>query len=263
MSGDRHFWLGDERASLVTMADRRPIFASDVPIHHQIYELVRADIADGVYAGSISFPGEADLARQLGVSVATSRTVLQRLAANGLLDRGRGRRPQAIFDQEDHKVTPLTANIDLFTFRLLDIAETVAPWEACRTFGCPAGTSLWRCIRLRLLDGVPHSVTFSYQPLATGRLHDRAATETQPIPRLLARAGRPVSRTEGVVGVRRPPADVSIALNVDLWDKLLCATLTSFSGQDEAADFTRIFYHPRHEHSLSAVLSEGDVAAHD
>ncbi|MDB5714144.1 MAG: GntR family transcriptional regulator [Sphingomonadales bacterium] len=245
------------------MADKRPIFASDVPIHHQIYELVRADIADGLYAGSTGFPGETELAKQLGVSVATSRAVLQRLAVNGLLDRGRGRRPQAIFDQDDHKVTPLTANIDLFTFQLLDIAETIAPWEACRTFGVQAGSSLWRCVRLRLFDGVPHSVTFSYQPLETGRQHGRAATEMQPIPRLLAAVGLPVSRTEGVVGVRRPPADVSIALNVDLWDKLLFATLISFSGRNRPVDFTRIFYHPDQMHSLSAVHGEGFVAAND
>jgi GntR family transcriptional regulator len=241
------------------MVDKRPLFASDVPIHNQIYELLRADIIDGLYVGSNDFPGEAELARLLNVSVATSRAVLQRLAANGLLDRGRGRRPQAIFDHEDHTITPLTANIDLFTFQLLDVAEGIAPWEACRTFGCPAGTALWRCVRLRLFDGIPHSVTFSYEPTETGRRYDYASIETQPIPRLLAKIGFPVSRTECVVGVRRPPAEASTALNVDLWDKLLFATLVSFSEQAGAVDFSRIFYHPDNEHSFSAVLSEGTV----
>lgn len=243
------------------MAAGRPIFASDVPIHRQIYELVRADIADGLYAGSNDFPGEADLAKLFKVSLATSRTVLQRLAADGWLDRGRGRRPRAIFNPDDHKITPLTANIDLFTFELLDVAETIAPWEACRTFGQATGSVLWRCIRLRRFEGVPHSVTFSYQPVETGRRHDPAGLATQPIPRLLETAGLRVSHTECVVGVRRPPVEVGSALHVDVWDKLLSAALKSFSGLQRPADFTRIFYHPAHEHSFSAVLSEGVVSA--
>jgi GntR family transcriptional regulator len=235
------------------MQTPRPLFAKDIPLHHQIYELLRVKIMDGLYVGRGDFPGEAELARRFDVSVATSRAVLQRLASEGLIERGRGRRPEAVFIPHEEAVTPLIANIGLFTYKLLGIAEVIAPWAACRSFGLPAGSVFWRCLRLRMVEGRPHSVAFSYQPLKIGRLHAADACRGESIPRMLEALGYPVSRVDSVVGVRRPPVEVSAALDVIVWDKLLQTTVISFSRGDEPVDFSRIYFHPDLQHSVGAV----------
>ncbi len=235
------------------MSGSRALFASDVPLHHQIYELLRGEVLDGLYVGRDDFPGEIDLSRRFGVSLATARAVLQRLAGEGLIARGKGRRPRAIFVPHQDAITPLTANIDLFTFRLIGTAEIIAPWTACRTFGLPAGTVMWRCARLRLVDRHPHSVAFSYQPVEIGRRHRADEIEDKPMPRMLADIGLAVVRVECLVEVRRPPVEVGPALDVLVWDKLLETTLTSFTEGERAVDFSRVYFHPAFQHSLASV----------
>ena len=68
------------------------VLDSDMPLHHQIYLHLKAEIADGRWVGRDDFPGEVDVARQFGVSVITSRKALTRLAEDGYIARARGRR---------------------------------------------------------------------------------------------------------------------------------------------------------------------------
>lgn len=237
----------------------KPIYATDVPLHQQLYELLHADIVDGLYMGKADFPGEAELALDFGVSVATSRLVLQRLAAEGLVDRGRGRRARAMFVPQPEKISPLTANIDLFTFQLLWAGKAVAPWTACRALDLPPGSILWRCVRLRRLDGQPHSVAYHYQRFETGQVHDYQALQTEPMPRILAAAGLPTLQIDSVVGVARPPVRVSAALAINIWDKILLTTLTSRSSGECATEFARIFFHPDGQHSLNAIVGRAAI----
>ena len=233
------------------MDNTRPIFAKGIPLHHQIYEILRASIVDGLYVANEDFPSEVELAARFDVSVVTSRAVLQRLASEGLIERGKGRRPRAIFVPYEGAITPLTANLDLFTFRLLDVSEVIAPWAACRTFGLAPGSVLWRCLRLRLVENRPHSVSFSYEPLDIGRLHNLDIAARVPLPRMLERIHFPTERVECVVGVRRPPAEVSAALSITVWDHVLQTTLISYTCDDRPVDFSRVYFHPSLQHSLA------------
>ena len=234
-------------------------FASDVPLHYQVYELIRADILDGLYVGLDDFPGEVELAQRFQVSVATSRVVLQRLAAEGLVERGRGRRPRAVFSPHPSAATPLVVNLNLFAFDLSEAADGIAPWAACRFFGLPAGSVMWHCRRLRLLDGRPHSVALHHQPCDVGRRHGPEGLASEAMPLLLAEAGLPTVRIDCILEMRRPDVQVAAALRVNVWEKLLAATLSSFTIDRRPSDFARIFYHPDEQHSLAAVTNDALV----
>jgi DNA-binding FadR family transcriptional regulator len=64
---------------------------SYVPLHRQIHDLVRQEIVAGRLATGDRLPSEGALAEQWGVSLAPIRQALMYLAAEGYLDRRRGR----------------------------------------------------------------------------------------------------------------------------------------------------------------------------
>ena len=70
-----------------------PAFANaTVSLTEQIYTVLRNEILDGLWVGRDSFPGEDEVSKRFGVSVITSRRALERLTADGFIERGRGRK---------------------------------------------------------------------------------------------------------------------------------------------------------------------------
>src|SRR5512134_362048 len=59
-------------------------------IADQVEEILRERIRDATYLSGSRIPSESDLAEELGVSRATIRTVLAKLAVNGLILRKQG-----------------------------------------------------------------------------------------------------------------------------------------------------------------------------
>jgi GntR family transcriptional regulator len=59
-------------------------------IADQVNELLRARIRDGTYAPGVRLPSESELSDEFGVSRATIRTAMTKLAANGLILRKQG-----------------------------------------------------------------------------------------------------------------------------------------------------------------------------
>lgn len=59
-------------------------------IAEQVEELLRSRMRDGTYAPGSKMPSESELSEEFGVSRATLRTVLARLAVNGLILRKQG-----------------------------------------------------------------------------------------------------------------------------------------------------------------------------
>lgn len=234
---------------------RPPRFAQNVPLHHQIHAILRDDIMDGLYIGAAGFPGEQELAERFDVSLITSRTVLKRLASEGLVERGRGLRSHVIFNPESREVTR-ARRPEEFRYEVLRLEEAIAPIQACDAFGLPAGSVLWHCLRLRTIDGRPHSVTHSVEPLDIGRRHDPSAMDAVPIPTLLSRAGFPVSRVSHVMGVGRPTARACGPLGITVWDTILKVTLIHYSTSEVAVEWTRVFHHPAQELALETVLND-------
>lgn len=230
------------------MSVERQEFANGVPLQVQIYSLIRDEILDGLFIGKDSFPGEMELAQRFGVSVITSRGVLQRLEREGLVERGRGRRARALFapdlDSSEATMPAPDGSRQIFDYTVLNIAETIAPWRACQAFGVDPGAVFWQCLRLRSIGGKPHSVTMSVQPIEIGRRHDITALPTTPMPTMLARSGHAVVQADRTVGVARPPADVGTALGVTVWERLLLATVKQFTAERRIVEWTRFFYHP-------------------
>ena len=61
------------------------------PLYQQVHELLRGRITSGEWRSGTPIPGEADLSRELGVSIGTVRKALDKLARDRVVFRERGR----------------------------------------------------------------------------------------------------------------------------------------------------------------------------
>ena len=224
------------------------VLDSDVPLYHQIYLHLKAEIADGRWVGRDDFPGEVDVARQFGVSVITSRKALTRLADDGYIARSRGRRARVIRAPEPPSGEPSPSVFHTeatagrtFTYEVLGRGADIAPVEACRAFGMPAGSQLWLCRRLRRFEGRPHSVTLNAQTLALGRRVSAAKLDKLPMTQILRGMGIEFVTLRRRVSASLAPPDVAKHLGLTLNDPTLVYTFTHHDERDAVVQWVRIW----------------------
>jgi GntR family transcriptional regulator len=218
-------------------------------MHYQIYVQLRAEIKDGLWIDRRDFPGEADLAERFGVSVITSRKSLERLASEGWIDRGRGRKTVARALPSPRSAPPAseilpTGRARPFVYTVLSREVAIAPAEACIALGAKPGASLWQCSRLRRFEGRPHSVTLNVQQPEIGSTHSLADLRTQPMSRILRHAGFRLATLTRQVGATLPPPSVAGPLGITLNDPTLVFTFAILDEQDKVIEWVRIFVHP-------------------
>lgn len=221
---------------------------TDVPLYHQIYLHLRAEIADGKWVGRDDFPGEIELAQQFGVSVITSRRALNRLAEDGYIDRGRGRRTRVLSKPAipASSVPPALFQLSpgaprAFTYEVLSRGVDVAPAEACAAFGVNAGTKLWTCSRLRRYQGRAHSVTLNVQNIEVGQQLPLRKLQKEPMTQILRETGIRFSRLTRRISASLAPPHVATPLGLTLNDPTLVYTFMHHDDQNRVVQWVRIW----------------------
>jgi len=86
---------------------------SPVPLYHRLFVLMRERIVNGMYRAGDVLPSEVELMQTFGVSRITVKRALNDLAAEGLVDRSRGRGTTVTHASAALLVgSPITASID-------------------------------------------------------------------------------------------------------------------------------------------------------
>jgi GntR family transcriptional regulator len=220
----------------------------NIPLHQQLFTLLEREIVDGLWVGRTDFPGEHELAENYGVSSITSRRVLDRLVEDGLIDRGRGRRPRVTYvpmrttQKSASAIFPLTGRP--YKYEILSVGTDIAAAEACDAFGLPHGSQLWQLSRLRRFAGRPHSVTHNAQLPSLGERHARKSLETLPMVAVLDKAGVTIAELHRKIGVARPPLSVASSLGISVNDATLVYTHILKAPKDETVEWLRIYMHP-------------------
>lgn len=219
------------------------------PLYWQMAEHLRGQIARGEYANGEQLPTEEALGRLFGVSRITVRGALDRLTAQGLLRRERGRGTFVAAPPVDHNLSGLTDFAEDMTAAGLNpsslvvhFAEEPATALIAAELGLPSDTPIIRLDRLRLADGQPLAFDHTYLPPRFGRLLDRDALATETIYHQLAtRYAIPV--LSGRYTIEALPADDTIAdrLGVAAGAPVLLLQRTSLS-----TDETIIYYQQRY-----------------
>ena len=233
----------------------------DIPLHHQIYNQLRAEILDGLWVGRADFPGERELAQTFGVSVITSRAALDRLTAESFIARGRGRRPRVLHGPSLPKTKRLAVTVlplgplRPYRYKVLFAGVAIAAAEACAAFELPPGSHLWQCRRLRLFRGKPHSVTHNVQLPEVGTRHADAQLQRLPMGQILEKAGFRLATVRRRVSVGLPQAEVALHLGITVQDPTLIYSFTVSDDTGRVAEWVRIQVHPRE----SAPLESFDI----
>ena len=229
-------------------AAQRKALDANVPLHQQLFTLLEREIVDGLWVGRSDFPGEHELADIYGVSSITSRRVLARLVSDGLIERGRGRRPRVTY--VPMRTTPQAASVIFpmtgrpYKYEILSIGTDIAAAEACDAFGLPHGSRLWQLSRIRRVNGRPHSVTHNAQLPSLGERHARKSLMTLPMVAVLDKAGVTIAELHRKIGVARPPLAVAASLDISVNNNTLVYTHVLIGARDETIEWLRIYMHP-------------------
>ncbi|MCL6547813.1 MAG: GntR family transcriptional regulator [Alicyclobacillus sp.] len=133
------------------------------PLYAMVYERLRSHLEDGVYQEGDQLPAEAELAKDLGVSLITVRRALQELADEGWLSRQPGRgtfvtRPARI-DQPVAALTSFTS--DMLALGIIPSSDVLrqevvaATAQIARNLSIAEGEPVFRLQRVRKGNGVP------------------------------------------------------------------------------------------------------------
>ena len=224
--------------------------ASKVPMYHQLYEIMRGSILDGHWKPGDMVPPESDLVEQYGISRTTVRQVLDILVNDGLVVRQRGRgtfvtQPtlkhglsRIISFTEDMRQRGMTADSRVLLSQLLP-----APTEVASRLGVSVGEELAHLKRLRIANGEPLSVEDAYlvHRYCQGVLgNDYAQTSLRQA--LERRYAIRQSRAEQTIQAVAASRELARQLDIPSGAPLLLIERVSFTSQDVAVEFLRLFH---------------------
>jgi len=143
--------------------------SSKLPLYHQLYVILRANIIGGEWEPGDLVPPASELIERYQVSRTTVRQVLDLLANEGLITREQGRGTfvaQPSVEQGLVRLVNFTEDMRMRgkepSSRVLYSGLVPAPEEIAKRLAVRPGEELARLERLRLADGEPMSIEESY-----------------------------------------------------------------------------------------------------
>lgn len=244
------------------------------PLYHQIYLVLRRQIADGSIGSDATVPGEQELTRLYGVSRITAKRALDELAAEGLVvrERGRGTRVRSPPPTPPFRasIEGLLENLLVMGLKtkvvLLEFGYVRAPAEAAAALGCTIGQTVQRAVRVRHIDGAPFSHLTTFVPEAIGRTFSRRDLASEPLLSLLERSGVRVSRADQVITAKLADVQVARYLEVAVGAALLKITRIVRDQSGRPVEFITGLYRPdRYQYamSLSRIQDRSHALWHD
>jgi GntR family transcriptional regulator len=224
--------------------------ASKLPLHHQLYDLLRGKIRSGEWIEGQMIPTEPEMIIQYGVSRIVIRQVLNRLVNEGLIFRQQGRGSfvaerrleeglsRIISFTEDMRQRGLTPKTRVLFKGLVPAAEDIA-----EHLGIQAGDELARLERLRLANDEPMSIEESYlvHSYFPGVLNEDFALV--PLRQSLHQNfGVRITRARQVIRAVQATSEEARLLTTRRKSPLLLIERISFSEQNLPVEFLRIYY---------------------
>jgi GntR family transcriptional regulator len=239
--------------------------AMPLPKYHQVYLVLREHLAEGRFTDGL--PAELRLVQQFGVARATVRKALERLAAEGLIERraGRGTTPRRASGVDQNpsaqgRLTGLLENIVSMSLRtqvdVLSCDVVVAAAQVARRLALPVRTRVQKAVRVRSTHEGPLSHITTWVPYELARGFGRRELAREPILLLLERSGVRIGRATQSISAR--PADTRVAtrLGVAVGTALLAVDRLVYDTDERPVQWLQGLYRPdryQYEMQLSRV----------
>lgn len=240
----------------------------DVPLYHQIYLVLREQIAEGQFADG-RLPAETEFTRQFGASRITMRKALDRLVEEGVITRHRRagtfvkRQPQERKDIQ--RVGGLLEDIISHGLRskarVIEIDDIKAPVEIAALLELPAGASVTKAIRVRSYAGEPLSHMTTYVPQAIAQSLPKAKLDKKPMLTLIEEAGVRIGNASQTLSARLADSKVAPLLGINVGAALLFVQRVVRDVENKPVQLLRGLYRPdRYEYRMELSRVEGDHA---
>lgn len=241
---------------------------SRVPLHLQVFNVLRSDIFRGAVKEGAQLPGEIALGEQFDVSRITIRRALDELAARGLIDRVRGRGTTV---SRRPSFSPVVADVNGLlernvligletTSRLLEFSYVPARAEIAQALGLAQGAMVQMAVRIRSRDGVPFAFVTSWIPERIGRRFDAAEIETTPVLALLEQHGLVIDYIEQTISSQSASRAAGRALAVEPNSPLLKVERIVFATGGKPVEKSEALY-PASHHQYRITLRRGERAS--
>jgi len=239
-----------------------------LPRYHQIYLVLREQLAEGRFDAAKPLPGELGLAQAFGVSRVTMRSALDRLAEEGLIVRQRGRGtfacPRASAPPVRANLSGLLENLLSMGLRtkvdLVELATIPAPAEVAEPLVIAAGEPVQKAIRVRSDKGGPFAHITTFVPDAVGRAFGRKELAAKPMLQLLEEPGVKVYGADQTITAKLADHTVAPLLDLELGAPLLAVSRVVYGAGERPVQFLRGLYRPdRYEYHMHLTRSGGDT----
>jgi GntR family transcriptional regulator len=236
------------------------------PLHHQVYVVLRQQLAENAYPPESPMPTENELARLFGVSRITVRRALDRLQAEGLVSRQRGR---GTFAQPTLQRPVIQAGLrgifeNLVSMglrtqvRLVEFGYVGATPEVAAALGVARGAPVQKAVRVRRYKGTCFSHLTTYLPEDLGRSFTEAELVGQPLLLLLERAGVVVSSADQAMSAKLADTIVAPLLEVEPGTALLWVRRTVRDQNARAVEYLEALYRPDvYEYDMTMARVDG------
>ncbi|WP_186418790.1 tripartite tricarboxylate transporter substrate-binding protein [Bosea sp. CS1GBMeth4] len=218
----------------------------------RLYLLLRDRIISGEARPQTRLPSEPSLAEAHGVSRVTVRRALDKLAAEGLIERRPG---SGTFVSAQVTAAPLIADFSNVLTHLIEMGRqtnvrllsfdyvnaTPALIDALRL---APGERLQRSVRVRLIDGQPFSYLVTHVPQRIGVSYSEADLSSTPLLALLERSGVVVTRASQTISATLAGPDVAEALGLEVGSPLLSLTRVVYGPDDKGVEHLHALYRP-------------------
>jgi GntR family transcriptional regulator len=244
--------------------------ALPLPKYHQVYLVLRQQLAERRFGAGL--PGEMALVKQFGVARVTVRKALERLAAEGLIERRPGRGTRALPSRapasspvepaQRARLSGLLENIvsmGLATkVRVLSCETIAAPDVVAAALALADTTPVLKAVRLRATREGPLSYITTYVPSDLARGIGRRELARRPLLLLLEAAGVQIGRATQTISATLADAEVARHLAIDVGSPLLAVTRLVRDTADRPVQWLHGLYRPdryQYEMQLSRVGS--------
>ncbi len=225
---------------------------SRVPLYHQLYSVLHEAIVDGTIPFAAQMPTEQQLAATFNVSRITAKRAMDELAAEGLIERFRGRGSHVTYQYKPQPVrAPLVGMLENLVemgkhtqVRVLSCEKVVPPADIRERLSLAGGETVHKLVRVRSNEeGEPFAYYVSWTK-GIRKGFTKANLEKKPRLDLIRDNGIQIDEIDQVLAAESASDFVASELDVEPGAALLSIRRQSRNGAGEVVDILDCLYDP-------------------
>lgn len=224
------------------------------PLYFRLYSLLKNTILDGTIDNGEQMPTEQQLAETFSVSRITAKRAMDELAAEGMVERRRGKGTHVIYEYAPQPVkAPLVGMLQEIEsmarhseVKVLECKKQIPPGAARDALGLKEKDKALHLLRVRSRDGQPFGY---YSSWTSGLTKPVSKRDFKKLPRLaiFRQQGLKITHVTQTISAVAATDELAVQLQTTPGAPLISLVRHSFEtkrGKEQLVDYLHIFYHP-------------------